>query len=81
MQMQDEGGGCKNFYWEGGGEEGGSKLDSEITLFFYTLQPKWAENYPSRQAIMNILYGVIHMILSLPELPSYTSSKKRTCLF
>ena len=27
--------------------EGGSKLDSEITLFFYTLQPKWAENYPS----------------------------------
>ena len=65
----------------GGEEEGGSKLDSEITLFFYTLQPKWAENYPSRQAYTYITYRVIHMILSLPELPSYTSSKKRTCLF
>ena len=25
---------------------------------------------------MNISYGVLHMILSLPELPTYTSSKK-----
>ena len=76
-----KGAGARISNGRGGGEEGGSKLDSEITIFFYTLQPKWAENNPSRQAIMNILYGVIHMILSLPELPSYTSSKKRTCLF
>ena len=65
----------------GGGGGGGVKCDKEKTIFFYTLQPKWAENYPSRQAYTYITYTVIHMILSLPELPSYTSSKKRTCLF
>ena len=58
-----KGAGARISNGRGGGEEGGSKLDSEITLFFYTLQPKWAENYPSRQAIMNILYGVIHDLI------------------